>query len=425
MVNCPSSAARIEQLEFGRTQDGDPFFKMIKLVGGKPREYWFPLRDYELAREEIVAALGLGGELPTALVSDTVKLVLETIRPMLSVPTRPGLHEDCFVLPNGRVLGLDIYGWHVFLPSADGSRIGLFVDKGDVYEWEAIPGLAHGNPLLTMAIAFAVTGPVAALLGIDAPRIQLVGSCGPAMSAVEDVVAAMWRRSRAEDAGYAQSWNQPRSVLDRIAAERTHTMLVIDDAAPTNADVGADRRSGDAGHRGRLPNESDGTTMGGAWGTPIFGVSTDIAAARARRRGAVRGGLEDRLIHIALDDGRSWFEDLHGYPDEAKFLSALNRLVTTHSGFMASFIICVLLDLRHHDWVSKLRRHRDDYLRMARNSFAGMGDHTTRHEAFATIFAAGADLLVDFELVPWQLSDLAESLLVCEAAAIKTAIEGF
>jgi hypothetical protein len=201
--------------------------------------------------------------------------------------------------------------------------------------------------------------------------------------------------------------------------------LVIDDAAPTNADVGADRRSGDAGHRGRLPNESDGTTMGGAWGTPIFGVSTDIAAARARRRGAVRGGLEDRLIHIALDDGRSWFEDLHGYPDEAKFLSALNRLVTTHSGFMASFIICVLLDLGHHDWVSKLRRHRDDYLRMARNSFAGMGDHAMSHEAFATIFAAGADLLVDFELVPWQLSDLAESLLVCEAAAIKTANEGF
>ena len=165
--------------------------------------------------------------------------------------------------------------------------------------------------------------------------------------------------------------------------------------------------------------------MGVARGTPIFSVSTDMAAARARLHGAVRGGLEDRLIDIALDDGRSWFEDLHGYPDEARFLSALNRLVTTHTGFMASFIIGVLLELRRDDWVSTLRRNRDDCLKMARNCFAGVGDHTTRHEAFATIFATGAYLLVDCEFVPWRISDLAESLLVCEAAAIKTANEGF
>ncbi len=79
--------------------------------------------------------------------------------------------------------------------------------------------------------------------------------------------------------------------------------------------------------------------MGGTRATPIFSVSTDIAAARARRQGAVRGGLEDGLINIALDDRPSWIEELHDYPDEATFLSALNRLVRTHSGFMANFII--------------------------------------------------------------------------------------
>ena len=285
--------------------------------------------------------------------------------------------------------------------------------------------MAHGNPLLTMAIAFALTGPVAALLGVDAPRIQLIGSCRPLISAVEDVVAAMWRRSRAEDAGYAQSWNQPLHVLHRIAAERTHTMMVIDDAAPTNADVGSDSQSWDAGHGRHPPNESHETIMGVPRGTPIFSVSSDIAAARARRCSAVRGGLQDRLIHIALDDGRSWIEDLHDYPDEEIFLLELNRQVRTHSGFMASFIIDVLLDMRDDDSVPTLRRYRDDYLQRARNCFAGVGDHTTRHEAFATIFATGEYLLVDCEHVPWRISDLAESLLVCEAAAIKTANEGF
>ena len=223
--------ARVERIEFGKTQKGNRFFKVIQQVRGRLRECCFPLRDYKLARDQIVAALSVGDDRSPESVWNLFEYSVETAGPKLSAPTRPGLHEDCFVLPNGRVLG--VRPWRVFLPSADGSRAGLFDDKGDVDAWRAIPDLAHGNPLLTMAIAFALTGPVAALLGVDAPRIQLIGSCRPLISAVEDVVAAMWRRSRAEDAGYAQSWNQPLHVLHRIAAERTRTMMVIDAAAPT------------------------------------------------------------------------------------------------------------------------------------------------------------------------------------------------
>ena len=423
MTRFTSLEARVERIEFGKTQKGNRFFKVIQLVRGRLRECCFLLRDYKLARDQIVTALSVGDDRSPESVWNLFEYTVETAGPKLSDPTRPGLHEDCFVLPNGRVLG--VLPWRVFLPSAEGSRIGLFGDEGDVDEWEAIPDLAHGNPLLTMAIAFAVTGPVAALLGIDAPCIQLIGSCRPVMSAIEDVVAAMWRRSRVEDAGYAQSWRQPLHVLHQIAAERTHTMMVIDDAPPTNADLGSDRQSWDAGHGRHPPNESHETMLGVSRCTPIFSVLTDIAAARARRRGAVRGGFQDRLIHIALDDGRSWIEDLHDYPDEAIFLSALNRLVRTHSGFVANFIIEVLCDVRHGDLVSTLRRYRNDHLGIARNCFARTGDYTTRHEAFATIFAAGASLLVDCELVPWKLSDLREALLVCEAAAIKTANDGF
>ena len=426
MARFTSLVARVERLEFGKSQQGDPFFKVIKLLGGRLREFWFSLRDYKLAREEIVAVLSVGEEPSPQYGWDDIEYVVEAIGPVLSIPTRPGLHEGRFILPNGQVLLGLVTDLPVFLPSADGSRLGLSVERGDFGGWRSIADLAHGNPLLTMAIAFALTGPVAALLGIDAPRIQLVGSCGPVMSAVEDVVAAIWRRSRVQDPGYAQSWNQPQNVLYRIAAERRHTMMVIDDAAPTNADVGPDRQSGDAGHASPLPNESDETTIGVGRATPIFSVSSDIAAARARRCGAVRGGLENRLIDIPLDDGRSWIEDLHGFPNKARFLSAFNRLVRKHSGFMASYIIEIFCDVVQNlnDFGSTLREHRNDYLRMGRNCFAGMGEHTTRHETFATIFAAGTGLLVNF-VRPLELSDLTESLLVCEAAAIKTANEGF
>ena len=325
MARFTSLDARVERIEFGKTQQGSRFFKVIQLVRGGLREYCFLLRDYKFARDQIVAALSVGEELSPECVWDLFGCVVETIAPMLSVPTQPGLHEYCFVLPNGRVLGTD--PWPVFLPSADGSRAGLFDDKGDVDAWRAIPDLAHGNPLLTMAIAFALTGPVAALLGVDAPRIQLIGSCRPLISAVEDVVAAMWRRSRAEDAGYAQSWNQPLHVLHRIAAERTHTMMVIDDATPTNADVGSDSQSWDAGHGRHPPNENHETIMGVSRGTPIFSVSTDIAAARARRRGAVRGGLQGGFKRSSQHDlcrliGETGQEPLRVSSNQASFGAA-------------------------------------------------------------------------------------------------------
>ena len=42
-------------------------------------------------------------------------------------------------------------------------------------------------------MALGLTGPVSALLGVEAPKIQLIGSCGVAMNAVANVAASMVR----------------------------------------------------------------------------------------------------------------------------------------------------------------------------------------------------------------------------------------
>jgi hypothetical protein len=125
MTRFTSLDARVERLEFGKSQQGDPFFKVIKLLGGRLREYWFPLRDYELAREEIVAALSVGEEPWPQYGWDDIEYLVETVGPILSMPTRPGLHGACFVLPNGQVITGLITDLPAFLPSLDGSRFGL------------------------------------------------------------------------------------------------------------------------------------------------------------------------------------------------------------------------------------------------------------------------------------------------------------
>ena len=140
--------AHVERIEFSKTQDGEPFLKVVKLVGGERREHRFPLHDYELARDEIIAALSVGEE--PWYDWGAIEYLVETIGPMVSGPTRPGLYEDCFVLPNGQVLFAlaNHPGLPVFLPSVDGSRSGLPVHEGSYEEWAGIADLAHGNPLL-------------------------------------------------------------------------------------------------------------------------------------------------------------------------------------------------------------------------------------------------------------------------------------
>jgi hypothetical protein len=57
MARFTSLDARVERIEFGKTQKGNRFFKVIQLVRGRLRECCFLLRDYKLARDQIVTAL--------------------------------------------------------------------------------------------------------------------------------------------------------------------------------------------------------------------------------------------------------------------------------------------------------------------------------------------------------------------------------
>ena len=78
--------ARVERIEFGKTQKGNRFFKVIQQVRGRLREYCFPLRDYKLARDQIVAALSVGDDRSPESVWNLFEYSVETAGPKLSAP---------------------------------------------------------------------------------------------------------------------------------------------------------------------------------------------------------------------------------------------------------------------------------------------------------------------------------------------------
>ena len=74
MARFTSLDARVERIEFGKTQQGSRFFKVIQLVRGGLREYCFLLRDYKFARDQIVAALSVGEELSPECVLGLIRM---------------------------------------------------------------------------------------------------------------------------------------------------------------------------------------------------------------------------------------------------------------------------------------------------------------------------------------------------------------
>jgi hypothetical protein len=134
--------------------------------------------------------------------------------------------------------------------------------------------------------------------------------------------------------------------------------------------------------------------------------------------------MMDGMIDIALDDGQSCFEDLHDYADEGGFVAGLQRLARNTSGYVANTIVDLLCESEEGDSREPPRAVRESYVASARGCFGRSGAYAEHHSAFATIYAAGVQLLIETEFVPWTMSELEESILICEAAAIRTAGKG-
>ena len=206
MRNDLSTSNNVDITAMGRCPQGHHFLELQIVVGGQGRPRILSMEEFEAAPDRMIASLEAG--LVTGPSRNDfrqrVQDTLRTLRPTFHVATRPGWYGRCFVLPDDTVIGHDP-GFRVCLPEIYREFADKFASRGTLQGWQRIGELAIGNSRLMLAVALAFTGPVASLLEVEPPSIQLVGMNGAGKTAILTAAGSVWGGRDDELGTFAES----------------------------------------------------------------------------------------------------------------------------------------------------------------------------------------------------------------------------
>ena len=218
-----STSDNIDILAMGRCPQGHHFLELQIAVGGRRRRRILSMEEFEAAPDRVIASLeaGLVTQSSRSHFRRRVQEKLQTLRPTFRVATRPGWYRKSSVLPSGEVFGHDPR-LRVCLPEIYQEFADKFASRGSLQGWQRIAELAIGNSRLMLAVALAFTGPVASLLKVEPPSIEVVGMNGAGKTAIL-TAGSVWGGRDDELGTFAESWAQTKNKVDVLAAATPST----------------------------------------------------------------------------------------------------------------------------------------------------------------------------------------------------------
>src|ERR1700722_4327295 len=280
MKDDSSASNNVKILAMGRCPQRHHFLELQIAVGGRRRRRILSMEEFEAAPDPTIASLeaGLVTQRSRTDFRRRVQEKLQTLRPTFRVATRPGWHGRSFVLPSGELFG-DEPNLRVCLPEIYREFGDKFVSRGSLQHWQRIAELAIGNSRLVLTVALAFTGPVASLLKVEPPGVQLVGMNGAGKTAILTAAGSVWG-GRADELGtFAEYWAQTKNKVDVLAAAHSGTLLVLDDTRTferdTRAAFGNFKEAVMRLAEGRLKGRHGDTGASVQWRTPFLSSSND------------------------------------------------------------------------------------------------------------------------------------------------------
>ena len=408
-------------LRRGQGQDGEDYLEVSHTNGGERQQTILPVRD--LPSPPTLRSIGIltGGS--RSDFTTEAEAALRSMSPTFDVADRTGWFNETFVWPDNNYTGSDNIPICLGREYLHADRVN---DRGSLELWQrGFANLARQNSRVMLAISHAFTGPVAALLNIEAPAIQLVGQAGTFKTSLLSSVAAMW-------GGRNKSWHGTSNGIEEVAMCHHATHLVLDDFRVDNKHPYRDLRSAairlfDGRTKERMGEPSK------LFCTPVLSSSNRTMDEYARLAGlacdADQAAVRGRLIDVPLLANRTClFEELHGRLTPLAFIEELSAIAQENPGRPAIRFVSAMQESLASDREALTRWLRDCrtlYETRAAETFQNpVGYDLTRvHGRFATICAAGA-LAIKLGIVRWSLQHLLEAIVMCEAAHIELCEQG-
>ena len=268
-----------------------------------------------------------------------------------------------------------------------------FVQTGTFDGWRAeIAARCAGNPMLLLAVAASLAGPLLARVHRTGCGLHFWGDSSIGKSTLLALAASCWGGS-----GFIRTWRATSNGIEGTAAMLNDTALILDEISEADPrEVGAIVYS-----VGNGTGKSRAARTGGAravkrWRVVLLssGERTLIATMEEGGKRA-KAGQEARLLDIPCTRQHGVFDGLHGFDGGRALTDTLKTAVNRHHGHAGpAFVERLIADDR--DLGETLARVA------ALPEFAAeTGIEGRAANAFALIATAG-ELAIEWGLVPWS-----------------------
>lgn len=263
---------------------------------------------------------------------------------------------------------------------------------GTLQGWSSgIAACAEGNPLLMAALSAGFAGPLLDLAGMETVGLNVYGRPGSGKS-----LLLQSAQSAGDSPATTTFWSQFPGRLEDLKARRNDGLMTIEafNAHPSSKEMTAlasfatdsSFENRETGHRLVILMSSEAPTI------EIF----------RRKRHLQAEALRVRFLDIPVGAGlHGAFDDLHGYPDAASFVTALRGMIRDHHGHAAGAFIEWLVNNREHA-EAMLHRHMERFVARERElrTESPPGTLLPHLQRLGLVGAAG-ELAIAAGILPW------------------------
>ena len=349
------------------------------------------------------------------------------MEPTFKVATQIGWFDDIFVLPDRvfppqpQIVGMPkgLSKFLVYLDAKDDDVHSRFRCSGSSEKSQEIYRLCRGSTRLIFAAALSFVGPCCAPFGLRPPGVQAVGDHGSGKTVFGIIVGMALGGIPDSTLGFGSAWNGTPNGLEDYGPALKDTACILDETSLMPTDPrGRTLAFGEALMRLR---QGQGKKRYGLsidrWASLLVSTSNlSVYALLDAKRRENYGAYTDRLMDIpAPNHSNSFFENLHGFKNPAKFGKYVFDIATHNCGHpIRSFLDSLTAELaRDREGLQALvDRNVAKYDAAAENIRSSLRPTLRVGGYFATVYAAGC-LAIRYKILPFTEPELLAAIILC------------
>lgn len=317
------------------------------------------------------------------------------------VPQVGWASPDCFVLPD-EVIAADQAD--VILQSSELAEP-VYAQSGTLAEWQdSIGRMAKANPMMQLAIAVALAGPLLERVGGESGGPHYVGDSSCGKTTLIDAGRSVWG-----GAPFRRSWRTTANGLEGAACLFNDTVLVLDEIQEADPrEVGSIVYSLGNGVGKQRASRTGRARTPMRWKNSILSSGERSVGSVMREAGQqIKAGQTVRLLDIPVKRKHGAWDCLHEFSDGSTFADAIKAMAGRYYGTAGRAFLAQLVKpgqdfTEAYETLKALPVFSPDQAE----------GQVRRAGARFALFALAGELAIEYGVTPWEKGAAIEAALI-------------